>query len=111
MKGRDGTYVKGLRHNGWQRLGMGLAALIALVVLAAGFRPPEPKSDYEALRLLTDALYEISQKAVTQKNEREIFQGALRGMMNSLDPDSSYLSPEEFAAYQKGAQSPLAEAG
>jgi len=61
--------------------------------------------------LLTEVLNEISQKAVTQKNEREIFQGALRGMMNSLDPDSSYLSSEEFARLQKGSQRPVAEAG
>jgi carboxyl-terminal processing protease len=67
-------------------------------------------SDYEALRLLTEALNEISTKAVFQKNDKELFQGALRGMMNSLDPDCSYLSAEDYAKYQKG-QEPPAEAG
>lgn len=87
------------------------ALLLAGWALLSAFRQPLPKSDYEALRLLSDAFYEISQKAVIQKSEREMFQGALRGMMNSLDPDSSYLSPEEFADYQKGMKTAAAEAG
>jgi carboxyl-terminal processing protease len=48
---------------------------------------------------------------VFQKNDVELYHGALRGMMSSLDPDSSYLSAEEFANYQKGQQGPGAEAG
>jgi carboxyl-terminal processing protease len=67
-------------------------------------------SDYESLRLLTEALNEISTKAVFQKNDRELFQGTLRGMMNSLDPDCSYLSAEDYARYKRG-QEPAAEAG
>ncbi len=113
MKKRDDNNVRFFRNGGWQRLGLGFAAICLLAASVAAFRSPSPevKSDYESLRLVTDALYEISQKAVTQKNEREVFQGALRGMMNSLDPDSSYLNPEEFARYQKGNQPTPAEAG
>jgi carboxyl-terminal processing protease len=109
-KGRDGKKVRFFQNGGWKRLGLGIIAILSLVGLTA-FGPTEPKSDYESLRLLTEVLNEISQKAVTQKNEREIFQGALRGMMNSLDPDSSYLSAEELARLQKGSQRPVAEAG
>lgn len=113
MKKRDDKYVSFFRHNGWKRLGLGAGVICLLAVSLVAFRYPssEVKSDYESLRLLTDALHEISQKAVTQRNEQEVFQGALRGMMNSLDPDSSYLNPEEFAQYKKGASSPPAEAG
>jgi carboxyl-terminal processing protease len=67
-------------------------------------------SDYEALRLLSEALNEISTKAVFQKSDQELFQGTLRGLMSSLDPDCSYLSPEDYAKYQKGHE-PAGEAG
>jgi carboxyl-terminal processing protease len=95
----------------WKRLGQGiLVILLSVFCLTTLALADTTSSDYEALRLLTEALNEISTKAVFQKNDRELFQGALRGMMNSLDPDCSYLSAEDYAKYQKG-QEPTAEAG
>lgn len=93
----------------WRGLGILVILTVAggLTVLASA----ETSSDYESLRLLSEALNEISTKAVFQKNDVELFHGALRGMMSSLDPDSSYLSAEEYAKYQKGQQVPGAEAG
>ena len=92
---------------------LGRGALVILIL--GGCLTPligaDTSSDYESLRLLTEALNEISTKAVFQKNDVELFHGALRGMMNSLDPDSSYLSAEEYAKYEKGRQGPVAEAG
>ena len=99
------------QDGGYKRLGLGLVALLILLGCLTAWLFAESTSDYEALRLFTEALDEISQKAVTQVNDREIFQGSLRGMMNSLDPDSSYLTAEEFIRYQKGNQWPEAEAG
>jgi carboxyl-terminal processing protease len=94
-----------------KRLGQGvLVILCAMLCLTPLVLADTTSSDYEALRLLTEALNEISTKAVFQKNDKALFQGALRGMMNSLDPDCSYLSAEDYAKYQKG-QEPPAEAG
>lgn len=93
------------------RLAQGLLAVLIATGCLAALAAADTSSEYESLRLLTEALNEISTKAVFQKNDQELFQGALRGMMNSLDPDSSYLSPEEFAKYQKGQPGPKAEAG
>ncbi len=70
-----------------------------------------PGENYEALRLLTEALYEISQKYVWPRTEGEMLQGGMRGMMNSLDPDSSFLTAEEFKEYQQGNRKVEAEAG
>lgn len=80
-----------------------------MICLAAS--ETSPSSDYEALRLFTEALNEINLKSATPKNEGEMFQGALRGMMNSLDPDSSFLTAKEFADHQKGNRVSAAEAG
>jgi carboxyl-terminal processing protease len=94
-----------------KRLGQGiLVILFTVFCLTPMVLADTTTSDYEALRLLSEALNEISTKAVFQKNDKELFQGTLRGMMNSLDPDCSYLSAEDYAKYQKG-QEPPAEAG
>jgi carboxyl-terminal processing protease len=86
-----------------------------VILIAGGCLTPlvwaDTSSDYESLRLLTEALNEISSKAVFQKDDVQLFHGALRGMMDSLDPDSSYLSAEEYARYEKGRLAPGAEAG
>ncbi len=94
-----------------KRLGQGMLVILCTVFcLTPMIMADTTTSDYEALRLLTEALNEITTKAVFQKNDKELFQGTLRGMMNSLDPDCSYLSAEDYAKYQKGQQPP-AEAG
>lgn len=99
-------------QSGWQKW-LGQRALVILI--AGGCLTPlvwaDTSSDYESLRLLTEALNEISTKAVFQKDDVQLFHGALRGMMDSLDPDSSYLSAEEYARYEKGRLAPGAEAG
>jgi carboxyl-terminal processing protease len=96
---------------GFKRLGLGLGAILLVMGCLTALLFAESTSDYEALRLYTEALDEISQKAVSPVKEREIFEGSLRGIMNSLDPDSSYLNAKEFLRYQKGDQRPEAEAG
>jgi carboxyl-terminal processing protease len=87
-------------------LGLGLAVYLAAP--AAFTAPPQA---YESLRLITEAISEISQKFVFQKPEEEMIQGALRGMMSSLDPDSSYLTPQEYQNYLKGQKTQTSEAG
>lgn len=93
----------------------GFLLLIFLVlVLAAGLTRPghsAQSQSYDSLRLFTEALFEISQKYVHPKTEEEMIYGSLRGMMNSLDPDSSFLTPQEYQDYQNGQQTPVAEAG
>lgn len=93
----------------------GFLLLIFLVlVLAAGLTRPglsAQSQSYDSLRLFTEALFEISQKYVHPKTEEEMIYGSLRGMMNSLDPDSSFLTPQEYQDYQNGQKTPVAEAG
>jgi carboxyl-terminal processing protease len=85
---------------------LGLAAYFLLPAWAA-----PPASNYDSLRLYTEALFEVSQKYVWPKNEEDLIYGSLRGMMNSLDPDSSFLSAKEYQNYLQGQPRPAAEAG
>ena len=78
-------------------MSLGLAAYFLLPAWAA-----PPASNYDSLRLYTEALFEVSQKYVWPKNEEDLIYGSLRGMMNSLDPDSSFLTAKEYQDYLQG---------
>ncbi|MDD2904512.1 MAG: S41 family peptidase [Syntrophales bacterium] len=90
-----------------------LPFLLVLFLAVSGAQPVLAASaqDYESLRLITEAFNEISQKFVWKKSEEEIVYGSLRGLMNSLDPDSSFLTPQEYKKVLSGQKAPAAEAG
>ncbi len=98
---------------GWGRLARQTLIIPLLLVLAVfpGLPADTPASGYESLRLFTEALYEISQKYVYPKNDEELLNGSLRGIMNSLDPDSSFLSAKEYQQLSQGQNEKSAEAG
>ncbi len=87
-------------------LSLGLAGYFLLPAWAA-----PPATNYDSLRLYTEALFEVSQKYVWPKNEEDLIYGSLRGMMNSLDPDSSFLTAKEYQDYLHGPSKAPAEAG
>jgi carboxyl-terminal processing protease len=100
---------------GWFRSSRRLGLILLILGLAAYYLLPAwaapPASNYDALRLYTEALFEVSQKYVWPKNEEDLMYGSLRGMMNSLDPDSSFLTAKEYQSYLQGLQHSPAEAG
>jgi carboxyl-terminal processing protease len=100
---------------GWLRSPRRLALILLALGLAAYFLLPAwagpPASSYDSLRLYTEALFEVSQKYVWPRNEEDLIYGSLRGMMNSLDPDSSFLTAKEYKDYLQGQTRPPAEAG
>ena len=98
---------------GWGRLARQALVVPLLLVLTVfpGLPADTPSSGYESLRLFTEALYEISQKYVYPKSDEEMLNGSLRGIMNSLDPDSSFLSAKEYQQLTLGQNQKSAEAG
>lgn len=54
--------------------------------------------DAHALRLLGEALAQVRANHVLPVDETALVQAALKGMLNTLDGHSSYLTPTEFAA-------------
>ena len=87
-----------------------MALSLAAYFLLPAWAAPSA-SNYDSLRLYTEALFEVSQKYVWPKNEDDLIYGSLRGMMNSLDPDSSFLTAKEYQDYLQGQQRAAAEAG
>ena len=84
--------------------------LVTLVILLAigtitlfttgfvvGHQAAHAKSDtYDDLRAFTRALELIRSNYVEEPSTKELIQGAIRGMISSLDPHSSYMSERAF---------------
>ena len=56
----------------------------------------------EDLRTFTDVYARIKQDYVTEVNDSELLENAIRGMLAGLDPHSSYLDEEQFRELQIG---------
>jgi carboxyl-terminal processing protease len=67
---------------------------------------------YRALTVYTEVLEHIQNYYVDEPNIPAVTNGALHGLLDSLDPQSAYLSPLEYKDYKEKSASPaLGEAG
>ncbi len=57
--------------------------------------------DYESLRRFSQILDIVDQYYVEDLEDNELIEGAIKGMLESLDPHSAYMTSEEFAALQE----------
>jgi carboxyl-terminal processing protease len=58
------------------------------------------KETYENLELLTNVLALVQKNYVDPVTTKQLIDGAVTGMLNSLDPHSAYLSPEMYRELQ-----------
>src|SRR5260370_38277943 len=72
-------------------------AFVGYVVLG---RTQEDKA-YKSLTVYGEVLQKIQQDYVGDPNMRTVTAGSLHGMLESLDPQSSYLTPREYEEYKK----------
>ena len=75
-----------------------LALVTACLVLLQTPNPAEAESSeevYRRMRRLTEVLEQIDRKYVEEVNKEELVTHAIKGMVSSLDPHSSYLTPKE----------------
>ena len=79
------------------------SGLIVLVMTSSLMDNPEKdinaadiEKTFSKIRVFSEALNEIQKKYVEEKDSKELIYGAIRGMMNTLDPHFTFLSPEEF---------------
>jgi carboxyl-terminal processing protease len=59
---------------------------------------------YRQMGVLSEVLMRIRTDYVEEPNLPEVNSGALHGLLESLDPNSSYLSPEEYKSYKELGQ-------
>jgi carboxyl-terminal processing protease len=67
---------------------------------------------YKSLTVYGEVVQKIQQDYVDEPNMHLVTAGALHGLLESLDPESSYLTPREFTEYkQKNASSNPGDTG
>jgi carboxyl-terminal processing protease len=67
---------------------------------------------YKSLTVYSEVLQKIQQDYVDDPNMHLVTAGALHGLLESLDPQSSYLTPREYTEYkQKSASSNQGDTG
>lgn len=55
---------------------------------------------YESLKVFTDALSMIQKNYVEKVNSKDLVYGAMKGMLEGLDPHSSFMNPDTFKEMQ-----------
>lgn len=74
-------------------------------------RTPDDKT-YKSLTVYSEVLQKVQQDYVDEPNMHLVTTGALHGLLESLDAQSSYLTPREYAEYkQKLASNATGDAG
>jgi carboxyl-terminal processing protease len=82
-----------------------LLIAVFLGVNASGVKAASNGQDgsYHQIEVYTEVLHHIQQDYVTDPNIPAVTNGALRGLLESLDADSSYLTPDEYKTYKAGS--------
>lgn len=81
-----------------------ILSVAVLAYVATGYVRARSSSDdktYRALTVYTEVLAHIQHDYVDDPNMQVVTNGALHGLVDSLDPQSSYLSPLEFKDYKE----------
>lgn len=92
-----------------------LALLLALVAGEFGLRAvrADTKDDgaYNQINVYQQVLRKIQTEYVTEPNINDVTTGALHGLLETLDPDSSYLTPAEYKIYKEHPANENAQIG
>jgi carboxyl-terminal processing protease len=87
---------------------IGIVAVSVVIFCYAGLghvlgRATDDKA-YKSLTVYGEVLQKIQQDYVDDPNMRTVTAGSLHGLLESLDPQSSYLTPREYDEYKKKLQ-------
>lgn len=103
----------------FQRLSFVLAATI-FAALGLGFAlgefgmfgvHAEQDGAYRQMHVYAEVLKRVQSDYVTEPNINSVTTGALHGLLESLDADSSYLTPTEYKIYKDRPKSGVAQIG
>jgi len=87
-------------------VGLGLIAgiLVSLHFSAVADKEPETTLPVDELRSFSDVFGRIKSDYVEPVEDKKLIEGAINGMLSSLDPHSAYLNVEDFKELQVGTQ-------
>src|SRR5271170_7199663 len=81
-------------------------SILVMAYVAAGYVLQHGTDDktYRSLTVYSEVLEHIQKDYVEDPDMHQVTTGALHGLLDSLDPDSSYLSPLEYQDYKEKIQ-------
>lgn len=85
----------------WKKAVVVVSILIFAYVAVGYVRGKTTDKSYASLTVYSEVLQYIQDDYVDTPDIHKVTSGALHGLLDSLDPQSSYLSPVEYAEYEK----------
>lgn len=80
---------------------MVVVALLFGVLIGKGWeRTGHATETYEELRTFSEVLTQVQKNYVDDTKVKDLVQGAIRGMLSTLDPHSAYMTPEMYKEMQ-----------
>ncbi|MEM1410176.1 MAG: PDZ domain-containing protein [Pseudomonadota bacterium] len=90
------------RHVRSMVISAGVGSVITAAFLTAGFARSAFDADtFRQLDLFGEAFEAVHRNYVEEPDDRELMEGAIEGMLSSLDPHSSYLPPDDLETMQE----------
>jgi len=79
---------------------------LGLLVLTSGVQHgvTAQEDTYEKLKVFTEVLSIVQTNYVDEVNSKDLLYGAVRGMLETLDPHSSFMTPDSFKEMQVETQ-------
>ena len=74
---------------------------LLLLLLLAGIYPSNIRADNPSVQVFQEVLFLIENYHIEDPEVEKIINGAIKGMVDILDPFSQYLSPEEYNQMQE----------
>ncbi|HKR80617.1 MAG TPA: S41 family peptidase [Nitrospira sp.] len=89
------------RRRSWMLGPMVVVALLFGVLIGKGWeRTGHATETYEELRTFSEVLTQVQKNYVDDTKVKDLVQGAIRGMLSTLDPHSAYMTPEMYKEMQ-----------
>jgi carboxyl-terminal processing protease len=94
---------------------LSLGLLVALIAGEVGLHAVRADSNndgaYNQMKVYAEVLKKVQSEYVTEPNIPDVTSGALHGLLETLDADSSYLSPTEYKIYKEAPANGTAQIG
>jgi carboxyl-terminal processing protease len=101
-QGKEPTAMEhGPRQRSWYFGPVILLTLVVGIFLGKGWeRTGHATEAYEELRTFSEVLTKVQKHYVEPVKVKELVEGAIRGMLSTLDPHSAYMTPEMYKEIQ-----------
>ncbi len=89
------------RHRSWYLGPVILVTLLAGVLIGKGTELTGHATEtYEELKTFSEVLTQVQKHYVEEVKPKDLIQGAIRGMLATLDPHSAYMTPDMYKEIQ-----------